>query len=255
MRAAGVKVDVDLLNPAITAAKQQWDGLPEPVRQVAPFAGARVATGGAGAGAWRTLRNTNAVRSLVRSAPTRLIAAMLGCLLRCCRRLRLLSPSGVALLSALAVQRLFTEQLATAHRRVGALAEDAAALRAHVAALEQSLADAQARTSGARLGMVGMQVAQHARQRGAHARDSMHAVRSCAQHPDLHSNKTRIVHAHALLCAGQHLEIQMAEAVAKAASAAAAAAAAAASAATACVPLQQQQAAWSSVAGLQQQPP
>lgn len=34
-----MKVDVDMLNPVITTIKTQWAQLPEPVRQVAPFAG------------------------------------------------------------------------------------------------------------------------------------------------------------------------------------------------------------------------
>jgi len=36
---AGMKIDVDVLNPAITGLKQQWQQLPEPVKEVVPFAG------------------------------------------------------------------------------------------------------------------------------------------------------------------------------------------------------------------------
>lgn len=35
----GVKLDVDMLTPAVQSVKQQYAGLPEPVRQVMPFAG------------------------------------------------------------------------------------------------------------------------------------------------------------------------------------------------------------------------
>lgn len=35
----GVKMDVDVLNPMLTAIKTNWQQLPEPVQQVAPFAG------------------------------------------------------------------------------------------------------------------------------------------------------------------------------------------------------------------------
>lgn len=38
----GVKMDVDFLNPMIEAVKTNWQQLPEPVRQVAPFAGTGV---------------------------------------------------------------------------------------------------------------------------------------------------------------------------------------------------------------------
>jgi hypothetical protein len=34
-----MKVDIDILNPAISGLKQQWQQLPEPVRDVMPFAG------------------------------------------------------------------------------------------------------------------------------------------------------------------------------------------------------------------------
>lgn len=36
---AGMKVDIDFLNPAITGLKQQWQQLPEPVRDVLPYTG------------------------------------------------------------------------------------------------------------------------------------------------------------------------------------------------------------------------
>ena len=36
---AGMKVDVDFLNPAINGLKQHWQQLPEPVREVLPYAG------------------------------------------------------------------------------------------------------------------------------------------------------------------------------------------------------------------------
>jgi hypothetical protein len=38
-----MKVDVDFLNPAITGIRQQWQHLPEPVRDVMPYAGAAAA--------------------------------------------------------------------------------------------------------------------------------------------------------------------------------------------------------------------
>ncbi|KAF8061415.1 SAMHD1 [Scenedesmus sp. PABB004] len=41
----GMKVDVDWLNPAITGLKQQWTALPEPVREVVPFAGVALLAG------------------------------------------------------------------------------------------------------------------------------------------------------------------------------------------------------------------
>ena len=37
----GVRMDVDVLNPMISAVKTNWQQLPEPVKQVAPFLGAR----------------------------------------------------------------------------------------------------------------------------------------------------------------------------------------------------------------------
>lgn len=36
----GVKLDVDVLNPAISSVRQQYQALPEPLREVLPFAGA-----------------------------------------------------------------------------------------------------------------------------------------------------------------------------------------------------------------------
>ena len=41
----GVKMDIDVLNPLITAVKTNWDALPEPVKQVAPFAGTALIAG------------------------------------------------------------------------------------------------------------------------------------------------------------------------------------------------------------------
>jgi hypothetical protein len=38
-KGVGVKLDVDMLTPAVESVKQQYAGLPEPVRQVMPFAG------------------------------------------------------------------------------------------------------------------------------------------------------------------------------------------------------------------------
>lgn len=35
----GVKLDVDMLSPAVSAVKQQYEALPEPIREVMPFAG------------------------------------------------------------------------------------------------------------------------------------------------------------------------------------------------------------------------
>lgn len=35
----GVKLDVGMLTPAVQSVKEQYAGLPEPVRQVMPFAG------------------------------------------------------------------------------------------------------------------------------------------------------------------------------------------------------------------------
>ncbi len=43
---AGMKVDVDFLNPTIAGLKEQWSALPEPVREVAPFAGTSVKSSG-----------------------------------------------------------------------------------------------------------------------------------------------------------------------------------------------------------------
>eukprot|EP00775_Hariotina_reticulata_P012034 gene12034-12177_t len=40
-----MKVDIDILNPAISGLKQQWQQLPEPVRDVMPFAGVALVTG------------------------------------------------------------------------------------------------------------------------------------------------------------------------------------------------------------------
>jgi hypothetical protein len=39
---AGMKVDIDFLNPAISGMRQQWQQLPEPVRDVLPYAGAAI---------------------------------------------------------------------------------------------------------------------------------------------------------------------------------------------------------------------
>jgi hypothetical protein len=35
----GVKLDIDMLSPAVSSVKQQYQALPEPVRDVMPFAG------------------------------------------------------------------------------------------------------------------------------------------------------------------------------------------------------------------------
>jgi hypothetical protein len=35
----GVKLDIDMLSPAVTTVKQQYAALPEPLREVMPFAG------------------------------------------------------------------------------------------------------------------------------------------------------------------------------------------------------------------------
>lgn len=38
----GVKLDIDMLSPAVSTVKQQYQALPEPVRDVMPFAGALI---------------------------------------------------------------------------------------------------------------------------------------------------------------------------------------------------------------------
>lgn len=35
----GVKLDIDMLSPAVSTVKQQYQALPEPVREVMPFMG------------------------------------------------------------------------------------------------------------------------------------------------------------------------------------------------------------------------
>lgn len=41
----GVKLDIDMLSPAVSSVKQQYQALPEPVRDVMPFAGVACLTG------------------------------------------------------------------------------------------------------------------------------------------------------------------------------------------------------------------
>jgi hypothetical protein len=47
----GVKLDVDMFTPALTSVKAQYQQLPQPVRDVLPFAGVQCRRGEVGQGA------------------------------------------------------------------------------------------------------------------------------------------------------------------------------------------------------------
>lgn len=118
----GVKLDVDMLTPALESVKTQYAQLPQPVREVLPFAGAP------GRGAQSRGRCSLPHAHTWSSSRMRLAALP-------ARTHALLAAAGVSLVTSAVVGRLH-------QARYGALRDDHDQLQAQMALLEGQMSEA-----------------------------------------------------------------------------------------------------------------